>query len=72
VVLDRVNADPVVLWGRCYEGQGAPPYWPWVQPRLTQERMMVGTVAYMPPEQWGTTRWPSSASTSSQISGGKA
>ena len=21
-----------VLWGRCYEGQGAPPYWPWVQP----------------------------------------
>ena len=21
-----------VLWGRCYEGEGAPPYWPWVQP----------------------------------------
>ena len=20
-----------VLWGRCYESQGAPPYWPWVQ-----------------------------------------
>jgi transcriptional regulator with XRE-family HTH domain len=20
-----------VLWGRCYEGKGAPPYWPWVQ-----------------------------------------
>ena len=20
-----------VLWGRCYEDQGAPPYWPWVQ-----------------------------------------
>jgi len=20
-----------VLWGRCYEGEGAPPYWPWVQ-----------------------------------------
>jgi len=20
-----------VLWGRSYEGQGAPPYWPWVQ-----------------------------------------
>ncbi|MCI0441422.1 MAG: AAA family ATPase, partial [Chloroflexi bacterium] len=19
------------LWGRCYEGQGAPPYWPWAQ-----------------------------------------
>jgi DNA polymerase III delta prime subunit/tetratricopeptide (TPR) repeat protein len=21
-----------VLWGRCYEGEGAPPYWPWIQP----------------------------------------
>jgi len=21
-----------VLWGRCYEEQGSPPYWPWVQP----------------------------------------
>jgi len=20
-----------VLWGWCYEGEGAPPYWPWVQ-----------------------------------------
>ena len=20
-----------VLWGRCYEKEGAPPYWPWVQ-----------------------------------------
>ena len=20
-----------VLWGRCYEGEGAPPYWPWVR-----------------------------------------
>ncbi len=19
-----------VFWGRCYEEQGAPPYWPWV------------------------------------------
>ena len=19
------------LWGRCYEREGAPPYWPWVQ-----------------------------------------
>jgi DNA-binding CsgD family transcriptional regulator len=24
-----------VLWGRCYEGEGAPPYWPWVQPLKT-------------------------------------
>ena len=21
-----------VLWGWCYEQEGAPPYWPWVQP----------------------------------------
>jgi predicted ATPase len=21
-----------VLWGWCYEAEGAPPYWPWVQP----------------------------------------
>ena len=21
-----------VLWGWCYEREGAPPYWPWVQP----------------------------------------
>ena len=20
-----------VLWGRCYEGEGAPAFWPWVQ-----------------------------------------
>ncbi len=20
-----------VLWGRCYEDAGAPPYWPWLQ-----------------------------------------
>ena len=23
--------DAQVLWGRCYEGEGAPAYWPWVQ-----------------------------------------
>src|SRR5213593_2866295 len=21
----------LVVWGRCWEGEGAPPYWPWVQ-----------------------------------------
>lgn len=26
------NLGMLVLWGRCYEGEGAPPYWPWVQP----------------------------------------
>src|SRR5688572_14749185 len=23
--------DATVLWGRCWEAGGAPPYWPWVQ-----------------------------------------
>jgi tetratricopeptide (TPR) repeat protein len=23
--------DALVLWGRCYGGAGAPPYWPWMQ-----------------------------------------
>ena len=27
-----------VLWGRCYEGEGAPPYWPWVQAIRTYVR----------------------------------
>ena len=22
----------LVLWGWCYEQEGAPPYWPWVEP----------------------------------------
>src|SRR2546427_7675921 len=21
----------LAFWGRCWEGEGAPPYWPWVQ-----------------------------------------
>jgi predicted ATPase len=25
------DRGPRVLWGRCYEGEGAPPFWPWVQ-----------------------------------------
>jgi tetratricopeptide (TPR) repeat protein len=25
------NADASVLWGRCWEGDGAPAFWPWVQ-----------------------------------------
>ena len=25
------NHDVHVLWGRCYEGEGAPPFWPWIQ-----------------------------------------
>jgi DNA-binding SARP family transcriptional activator len=26
-----VERGVCVLWGRCYEREGAPPYWPWVQ-----------------------------------------
>jgi hypothetical protein len=26
-----VRRGAAVLWGRCSEGEGAPPYWPWVQ-----------------------------------------
>jgi len=26
-----LTAGVEVLWGRCYEGQGAPPFWPWTQ-----------------------------------------
>ena len=25
------NRGAKVFWGRCYEEEGAPPYWPWVQ-----------------------------------------
>jgi hypothetical protein len=25
------RSEAAVLWGRCYEGEGAPAYWPWVQ-----------------------------------------
>ena len=30
----------LVFWGWCYEGEGAPPYWPWLQPlrSYVQER----------------------------------
>jgi len=26
---ETLNAQ--VLWGRCYEEEGTPPYWPWLQ-----------------------------------------
>ncbi len=39
----RVGAQPV--WGSCWEGDGAPAYWPWQQVlrRLTAEAAMPGT-----------------------------
>src|SRR5665213_608075 len=43
----------LVLWGRCYEEAGAPPYWPWVQilrayvdaSSLDEVRLTMGTAA---------------------------
>ena len=26
------SCSAIVLWGWCYEGEGSPPYWPWVGP----------------------------------------
>ena len=28
-IADQRNAE--VFWGHCYEGKGAPPYWPWLR-----------------------------------------
>src|SRR5437667_1321137 len=28
---EAANRGHHVLWGRCWEGEGAPPYWPWIQ-----------------------------------------
>jgi len=43
----------LVLWGRCHEEAGAPPYWPWVQilrayvdaSSLDEVRLNMGTAA---------------------------
>jgi predicted ATPase len=29
--LQAAQRGAQVLWGRCYEGSGAPAFWPWVQ-----------------------------------------
>ena len=31
VAREAANRDMRVLWGRCWEGDGAPAYWPWIQ-----------------------------------------
>ncbi len=31
VAADAQARHALVLWGRCWEGGGSPPYWPWVQ-----------------------------------------
>jgi DNA-binding CsgD family transcriptional regulator len=28
---EAANGGATVLWGRCWEGEGAPPFWPWIQ-----------------------------------------
>jgi len=30
-LIDRAGPAPLVLRGFCWEGDGAPPYWPWSQ-----------------------------------------
>src|SRR5262249_59702439 len=59
---DAERRGAQVLWGRCYEREGAPPYWPWVQairayvdgrdPELlrAEVRGRVATVAEIVPE----------------------
>jgi ATP/maltotriose-dependent transcriptional regulator MalT len=31
LMADARNRDARIVWGRCHEEAGAPPYWPWVQ-----------------------------------------
>jgi eukaryotic-like serine/threonine-protein kinase len=31
VMKSAALAGAQALWGNCYEGEGAPPYWPWIQ-----------------------------------------
>ena len=43
------------LWGWCYEGEGAPPFWPWVQPLRSY-------VQQTEPEQLASAMGPGAAS----------
>jgi hypothetical protein len=42
-------AGAQALWGWCYEDQGAPPYWPWIQPirQLVQQAQREQLQAWM-------------------------
>jgi predicted ATPase len=44
-------AGAQALWGWCYEDQGAPPYWPWIQPirQLVQQAQREQLQAWMGP-----------------------
>jgi len=42
-LLDEIAAEAVAAglccrWGRCFEGEGAPPLWPWIQPLRAEAR----------------------------------
>ena len=42
-----------VLWGRCYEAQGAPPYWPWIQAVWTSPDLVDTRLCFLPPHPGG-------------------
>lgn len=48
----------LVLWGRAWDGGGAPAYWPWLRilRRLAAERDVTGTAATLGPEAVGRLR----------------
>jgi tetratricopeptide (TPR) repeat protein len=46
VAASAAGRGATVIWGRCWEGEGAPAFWPWVQVIRTHLRQCdVGTVA---------------------------
>ena len=49
---EAVRAGALVLWGRAWDGGGAPAYWPWlrIMRRLSAERDISATLAALGPE----------------------
>jgi tetratricopeptide (TPR) repeat protein len=49
---EAVRAGALVLWGRAWDGGGAPAYWPWlrIMRRLSVERDVSATIAALGPE----------------------
>jgi tetratricopeptide (TPR) repeat protein len=52
---EAVAAGALVLWGRAWEGGGAPAYWPWlrIMRRLASERDVSATIDALSPEAHG-------------------
>lgn len=52
---EAVDAGALVLWGRAWEGGGAPAYWPWlrIMRRLAAERDIAAAVELLGPEAAG-------------------